>query len=87
VSAAVAGLSTRRPAPAAALVVTADPDAELPRAIRRARGAGVRVACILCGAAAALATDVHAAGARVLAVHGMDALERSLANGGMRARR
>jgi uncharacterized protein (DUF58 family) len=65
VSGALDRLCAQRPAPAAVLVVTGIADPELPRVIRRAGAAGVRVECVLCGAGAAIAPDAEAAGARV----------------------
>jgi uncharacterized protein (DUF58 family) len=86
VAAAVDRLSRSRPSPAAALVVTAALDEALPGAVRRARAAGMRVACVLCGPAAALDPDVRAAGARTAVAPTMDALGRALATGGRGAR-
>jgi len=87
VAAALDELAARRPPPAAALVVAAGVDERLAAAVRRACGAGLRVACVLCGPAAVLAAEIRAAGADAVTADGRDGLAAALAGEGRRARR
>lgn len=79
VSGALDRACARRPAPAAVLLVTGVADPGLPRVIRRAGAGGVRVECVLCGAAAAIAPDAEAEGARVHVASDVPSLATALA--------
>lgn len=79
VSGALDRVCAQRPAPAAVLLVTGTADSEIARVIRRAGAAGVRVECVLCGVAAAIAPDAAAAGARVHVASDVPSLAAALA--------
>lgn len=85
--AALERLSARRPRPPAVLVVTARADSDLPRSVRVASESRVRVDCVLCGAAAAMAPELETSGAGVIVAAGVDGLAVALRGGRGRARR